>query len=81
MSNLDLSRFSLAGRCVIITGGSGGVGRAFARAFAQGGAQIFFFPLAPGLIPPGGEGCGGVGENGVGAAVDGLGVKHVSSWL
>ena len=40
MDQIDLSRFSLQGRTAIITGGSGGIGRACAVAFAKAGANI-----------------------------------------
>ena len=36
----DLSRFSLAGRVALITGGGGGIGSALAEAFAGAGAQV-----------------------------------------
>ena len=37
---MDFSRFSLEGRTVIITGGSGGIGMGCARAFADVGANV-----------------------------------------
>jgi NAD(P)-dependent dehydrogenase (short-subunit alcohol dehydrogenase family) len=52
MSKIDLSRFSLEGRTAIITGGSGGIGRACAIAFAQAGANIIVASLPPDSIAP-----------------------------
>ncbi|MDQ3104616.1 MAG: SDR family NAD(P)-dependent oxidoreductase, partial [Actinomycetota bacterium] len=40
MSNDVLSRFSLAGRTAVVTGGYRGLGLAFARALAQAGADV-----------------------------------------
>jgi NAD(P)-dependent dehydrogenase (short-subunit alcohol dehydrogenase family) len=48
---IDLSRFSLDGRTTIITGGSGGIGRACAVAFAKARANIVIASL-PDSIPP-----------------------------
>jgi NAD(P)-dependent dehydrogenase (short-subunit alcohol dehydrogenase family) len=45
---LDLSRYSLEGRVAIVTGGSGGIGSASARAFAN--AAIVSVPAES--IPP-----------------------------
>ncbi|MGH7835626.1 MAG: SDR family NAD(P)-dependent oxidoreductase [Candidatus Binatia bacterium] len=36
----DFSAFGLQGKTAIVTGGSGGIGRACARAFAQAGADV-----------------------------------------
>ena len=45
MDNIDLSCFSLKGRTAIITGGSGGIGRACAVAFARAGAILSLPPF------------------------------------
>lgn len=47
MNKVDLSRFSLEGRTAIITGGSGGIGRACATTFANGHGEVYVlrFPL------------------------------------
>jgi NAD(P)-dependent dehydrogenase (short-subunit alcohol dehydrogenase family) len=47
---MDLSRFSMEGRTVIITGGSGGLG--CARAFAQAGANVVIASLPAQSLPP-----------------------------
>ena len=52
MNKIDLSRFSLEGRTAIITGGSGGIGRACASAFAKAGANVVIASLPPDSIPP-----------------------------
>ena len=49
---MDLSRFSMEGRTVIITGGSGGIGRGCARAFAQAGANVVIASVPAESIPP-----------------------------
>ncbi len=49
---MNLSRFSMQGRTVIITGGSGGIGRGCVRAFAEAGANIVIASVPPDSIPP-----------------------------
>jgi NAD(P)-dependent dehydrogenase (short-subunit alcohol dehydrogenase family) len=49
---MDLSRFAMDGRTVIITGGSGGIGRGCARVFALAGANIVIAGLPADSIPP-----------------------------
>jgi NAD(P)-dependent dehydrogenase (short-subunit alcohol dehydrogenase family) len=70
MVQLDLSRFSLAGRTAIITGGSGGIGRACALAFAQAGAQIVIASLPPESIPPVVKEVEALGAGALGLAID-----------
>ncbi|HSR13191.1 MAG TPA: SDR family oxidoreductase [Thermodesulfobacteriota bacterium] len=36
----DLSRFSLQGKCAVVTGGSRGIGKAVAQGFAKAGARV-----------------------------------------
>lgn len=49
---MDLSRFSMEGRTVVITGGSGGIGLGCARAFAQAGANVALVGLPAESLPP-----------------------------
>ena len=49
---MDLSRFSLEGRTVIITGGSGGIGMGCARAFSDAGANIVIVGVPAESIAP-----------------------------
>lgn len=48
---MDLSRFAMEGRTVIITGGSGGIGRGCVRAFAQAGANVVVASVPEESIP------------------------------
>jgi NAD(P)-dependent dehydrogenase (short-subunit alcohol dehydrogenase family) len=70
LDKTDLSCFSLAGRTAIITGGSGGIGRACASAFAKAGANIVIASLPPDSIPPVIEEVEALGVKGLGLAVD-----------
>jgi NAD(P)-dependent dehydrogenase (short-subunit alcohol dehydrogenase family) len=49
---MDFSRFSLEGRTVIITGGSGGIGMGCARAFADVGANVVIVGVPAESIAP-----------------------------
>jgi NAD(P)-dependent dehydrogenase (short-subunit alcohol dehydrogenase family) len=67
---IDLSRFSLDGRTAIITGGSGGIGRACAEAFAKAGANIVIASLPPESIPAVVQEVESIGVKALGLAVD-----------
>ena len=49
---MDLSQFGLEGRTVIVTGGSGGIGRGCVRVFARAGANVVVASLPSESIPP-----------------------------
>lgn len=70
MDKIDLSRFSLEGRSAVITGGSGGIGRACALAFAKAGANIVIASLPPDSIPPVVQEVEAFGVKSLGLAVD-----------
>ena len=70
MDDLDLSCFSLKGRTAIITGGSGGIGRACAVAFARAGSDVVIASLPPNSIPPVVQEVEALGPRGLGVAVD-----------
>jgi NAD(P)-dependent dehydrogenase (short-subunit alcohol dehydrogenase family) len=79
MDKIDLSRFSLEGRTAIITGGSGGIGRACASAFAKAGANIVIASLPPDSIPPVVEEIEALGVKGLGLAIDVADAQQVES--
>ena len=67
---MDLSMFSMEGRTVIITGGSGGIGRGCARAFAKAGANIVIASVPADSIPPALEEANELGAETLGVAVN-----------
>lgn len=66
----DFSAFSLAGRTAIITGGSGGIGRGCARAFAKAGANVVIASVPPEEIPPAVAEVEALGVGALGVVVD-----------
>ena len=70
MDDLDLSCFSLKGRTAIITGGSGGIGRACAIVFAKAGCDVVIASLPPDSVPPVVQEVEALGPRGLGVAVD-----------
>ena len=81
MDKIDLSRFSLEGRTAIITGGSGGIGRACAVAFAKAGANIVIASLPPDSIAPVVHDVQALGVQGLGLAVDVSDAEQVKSMV
>ena len=81
MDKIDLSRFSLAGRTAIITGGSGGIGRACATTFAKAGANIVIASLPPDSLSPVIEEIEAVGVKGLGLAIDVTNAEQVQSMM
>ena len=67
---MDLSRFSMEGRTVIVTGGSGGIGRGCVRAFAQAGANVVVASVPADTIPPAVEEAEALGAQALGVAVN-----------
>jgi NAD(P)-dependent dehydrogenase (short-subunit alcohol dehydrogenase family) len=70
MDKIDLSRFSVEGRTALITGGSGGIGRACAAAFAKAGADIVIASLPPDSIPCVVQEVEALGVESLGLAID-----------
>jgi 7-alpha-hydroxysteroid dehydrogenase len=70
MDKIDLSRFSVEGRTALITGGSGGIGRACAAAFAKAGADIVIASLPPDSIPSVVQEVEALGVESLGLAID-----------
>ena len=81
MGNIDLLRFSLEGQTAIITGGSGGIGRACAVTFAKAGANIVIASQPPDSIPPVIQEVEALGVKGLAAAVDVSNAEQVKSML
>ena len=67
---MDLSRFSMESRTVIITGGSGGIGRGCVRVFALAGANVVIAGLPADSIAPAIAEAEGLGVQALGLAVD-----------
>lgn len=67
---MDLSQFSMDGRTVIITGGSGGIGRGCARVFALAGANVVIAGLPQNSIPPAVAEAQSLGAEALGVTVD-----------
>jgi len=81
MHEVDLSCFSLEGRTAIITGGSGGIGRACASTFAKAGANIVIASLPPDAIPPVVQEIEALGVNSLGLAIDVSNADQVKSMV
>ena len=67
---MDLSMFSMEGKTVIVTGGSGGIGRACCRAFAKAGANVVVASVPAESIPPAVEEVEALGGQALGIAVN-----------
>jgi NAD(P)-dependent dehydrogenase (short-subunit alcohol dehydrogenase family) len=81
VDKIDLSRFSLEGRTAIITGGSGGIGRACATGFAKAGANIVIASLPPDSIPAVVEEVEALGVEALGLTVDVSNDEQVKSMV
>jgi len=81
MDKIDLSRFSLEGQTAIITGGSGGIGRACATTFARAGANIVIASLPPDSVPPVIQEIETLGVQGLGIAIDVTNAEPVRAML
>jgi NAD(P)-dependent dehydrogenase (short-subunit alcohol dehydrogenase family) len=81
VAKLDLGRFFLEDQTVIITGGSGGIGRACAAAFAKAGANVVVASLPPESIAPVVQEVEAIGVKGLGLAVDVTNPEQVKSML
>lgn len=81
MNEIDLSRFSLEGQTAIITGGSGGIGRACASTFAKAGANVVIASLPPDSVPPVTQEVEALGVKGLGLAVDVSNTEQVKSMV
>jgi NAD(P)-dependent dehydrogenase (short-subunit alcohol dehydrogenase family) len=81
MDHTDLSRFSLKGQAVIITGGSGGIGRACASTFAKAGANVVIASLPPDSIAAVVDEVETLGVKGLGLAIDVSNADQVKSMV
>jgi NAD(P)-dependent dehydrogenase (short-subunit alcohol dehydrogenase family) len=81
MDHTDLSRFSLEGQTVIITGGSGGIGRACASTFAKAGANVVIASLPPDSIGPVVDEVETLAVKGLGLAIDVSNAHQVKSMV
>jgi NAD(P)-dependent dehydrogenase (short-subunit alcohol dehydrogenase family) len=81
MDNIDLSCFSLKGRTAIVTGGSGGIGRACAIAFAKAGSDVVIASLPPESVPAVVEEVDALGTRGLGVVVDVTSADQVKSMV
>jgi NAD(P)-dependent dehydrogenase (short-subunit alcohol dehydrogenase family) len=81
VNKIDLSRFSLEGRTAIITGGSGGIGRASASAFARAGANVVIASFPPDSIPLVVQEVEALGVKGLGLPIDVSNAEQVKSMV
>jgi len=81
MGALDLTCFSLEHRTVVMTGGSGGIGRSCAMTFAKAGANIVIASLPPESIQPVVQEVEAIGVVGLGLAIDVTDAKQVKAML
>jgi NAD(P)-dependent dehydrogenase (short-subunit alcohol dehydrogenase family) len=81
VDKIDLSRFSLEGQTAIITGGSGGIGRACASTFAKAGANVVIASLPPDSIPPVIAEVEALGVHGLGLTIDVSNADQIKSML
>jgi NAD(P)-dependent dehydrogenase (short-subunit alcohol dehydrogenase family) len=81
VDKIDLSLFSLEGQTAIITGGSGGIGRACAAIFAKAGANLVIASLPPDSIPPVVEELEASGVKALGVAIDVTNAGQVKSMV
>ncbi|HEU4340900.1 MAG TPA: SDR family oxidoreductase, partial [Candidatus Binatia bacterium] len=79
LDKMDVSRFSLEGRTAIITGGSGGIGRACASTFAKAGANVVIASLPPDSVAPVVQEVEALGVKGLGLGIDVSNADQVKS--